>query len=62
MAQNSDLPAESAMAIAVSSGIVLGLVKEIMDSRRPGGFFSKKDLIFNLAGAVAAALTFRNRD
>lgn len=62
MAQNSDLPAESAMAISLSSGILLGLVKEIMDSRRPRGFFSKKDLIYNLAGAAAAALTFRNRD
>lgn len=62
MAEKSDLPAESAMAISLSSGIVLGLVKEIMDSRKPRGFFSRKDLIYNLAGAAAAAVTFRDRD
>lgn len=45
---------------AASLGLTLaaGLAKELVDRRRPGGRFSYRDLLFDLAGAGLGMLVF----
>jgi uncharacterized protein YfiM (DUF2279 family) len=45
----------STVAGAIAAGGV-GVWKEIEDHRRPGGFFSTRDLVWDAAGIAAAAL------
>jgi len=40
--------------------LTLGFSKEIVDTRKKGGFFSWKDVLFNVAG-TAVALVFINQ-
>jgi len=52
--------ADRGRARAASFGLSLtaGLAKELRDRRRPGGRFSYKDLVFDLAGAGLGLLIF----
>ena len=45
-----DYKTEDAMYISVFVSSINGIFKEIWDNRQPNGFFSKKDIIANIAG------------
>lgn len=53
-----DLKAGPARAASIGASLSLGLTKEIWDRRRPGGRFSYRDLLFDLAGAGLGLLVF----
>lgn len=48
----------AARALSLGATLTLGLSKELWDRRRPGGRFSYKDLIFDLAGAGLGLIIF----
>lgn len=47
-----------ARAAGLGTSVAVGLSKEVWDRRRPGGRFSYKDLVFDLAGAGLGLLIF----
>lgn len=48
---------ETAIWLSPVSATAAGLGKELYDRKKPGGFFSKRDLVANIAGiAVAVAV------
>jgi uncharacterized protein YfiM (DUF2279 family) len=46
----------SAYPYALASGALVGLLKEMYDARRPGGFFSKRDLVADGCGLLLATV------
>lgn len=48
----------AARAASFGTTVALGLAKELWDRRRPGGRFSYKDVLFDLAGAGLALAVF----
>lgn len=47
---------ENMVVISVSSSLAVGLAKEVYDSRKPKGFFSKKDMIADGLGILCAVI------
>ena len=48
--QKMDYKTEDAMYISVFVSSINGIFKEFWDNKKPNGFFSKRDIIANIAG------------
>ena len=48
--QKMDYKTQDAIYLSVFVSSVNGIIKELWDNRKPNGFFSKRDIIANIAG------------
>ena len=48
--QKMNYKTQDAMNLSVFIAIVSGIFKELLDKRQPNGFFSKRDIVANIAG------------
>ena len=48
--QKMNYKSQDAMNLSVFIAIVSGIFKELWDKRQPNGFFSKRDIVANIAG------------
>ena len=48
--QKMDYKTEDAVYISIFTSSINGIFKEIWDNRQPNGFFSKRDIVANVAG------------
>ena len=48
--QKMNYKTQDAMNLSVFIAIVSGIFKELWDKRQPNGFFSKRDIVANIAG------------
>lgn len=53
-ARMAGLDARPSLAVGAGVGAGAGILKEVRDARRPGGFASARDLVWDFAGVGAA--------